>query len=269
MAKVLGQSGKYVSEEAARQRRRILLAAFAVIAILGLITGVILSSFLPLQWMDSWVRLAMMSVAMLAIVAVDAWGEKQLEITQKRSDAMLRGAVGEIQVGNILSNLPDDFHVINDLSTPDGNIGHVVSGPTGVFLLEAKSWRGVVSSNGNGELLLNGHPTEMPFIRYFTERAAKIRKRIALTGFEKDDSFNALFVFTAARVDTRQDATGNVVCLADDQLYSYIVERDCGKHLKPDEVNALAQAFVNLTRWNKESSLKIIKPEKSAEPATI
>lgn len=251
MAKVLGQSGKYVSEEAARQRRRILAAAFAVIALLGLIAGLILSSFLPLQWMDSWVRLAMMSVAMLAIVAVDAWGEQKLETTQKRSDALLRGAVGEIQVGNILSGLPEDFQVIHDLVTADGNIGHVVVGPTGIFLLETKTWRGVVSASDQGELLLNGHPAEMPFIRYFTERAAKIRERIALPGLDGNDSFTLLFIFTAARVEIKPNATGKVTCLTDDQLYSHIVEHDSEKKLGSGEMNAIAQTLLKLANLEK------------------
>jgi hypothetical protein len=211
---------------------------------------VILASFLPLQWMDSWVRLAMMSVAMLAIVAVDAWGEQRLEITQKRSDARLRAAAAEIQVSQILAGLPDDFQVINDLVTTDGNIGHLVVGPTGVFLIETRNWRGTVSDNGKGELLLNHAPTEIPCIRRFTELTAKLRARVSLPASETGD-FKALMVFTAAVVAIRPASTGHVVCVSDDQLYSYIVEHDAPVKITPETIAALSRIFLNFTREGK------------------
>jgi hypothetical protein len=83
---------------------------------------------------------------------------------------MRRGAAGEIHVGNILTDFPDDFCVINDLTTPFGNLDHVVVGPTGVFVLDSKNWRGVVSADGKGELLLNGQPTDKPHVRQFVGR---------------------------------------------------------------------------------------------------
>ena len=43
----------------------------------------------------------------------------------------------------------------------------LVVGPTGVFVLDTKAWRGVVTSDGKGELLLNGQPTDKPYIRQF------------------------------------------------------------------------------------------------------
>jgi hypothetical protein len=42
MAKILGESGRYVSDEAVRQRRRILVLVCGIIAVLGLIVGIIL-----------------------------------------------------------------------------------------------------------------------------------------------------------------------------------------------------------------------------------
>ena len=42
---------------------------------------------------------------------------------------MRRGATGEVLVGNILADLPDDFCVINDLTTPFGNLDHAEHSP--------------------------------------------------------------------------------------------------------------------------------------------
>jgi hypothetical protein len=37
----------------------------------------------------------------------------------------------------------------------------------------------------------------------------------------------------------------------DDQLHKYIVEKDFGKHLSPDEIQRLAQAFLALARMDR------------------
>jgi hypothetical protein len=142
MAKILGESGRYVSDEAIRQRRRILVTVCLVIALLGLIEGIILSSYIPLGWLAGWGKTAILFVALIGIWVIDKWGNEKLTVIEKKQDNMRRGAAGEIQVGHLLTNLPDEFCVINDLSTPNGNIDHVVVGPTGVFVLDTKAWRG-------------------------------------------------------------------------------------------------------------------------------
>jgi hypothetical protein len=267
MAKVLGQSGRYVSDEAARQRRIILGVAFTVIALLGLLLGVIMSSFLPLEWMAPWARLALMSVAIFAIVAVDAWGEQKLDSAQRRSDAMLRGAAGEIVVGNILAGLPDDYHVINDLSTPTGNIDHVVIGPKGVFLLDAKNWRGVVAADDNGELLLNGRPTDKPHVQQYAGRVMLVQSEVIRRSPGTDAFFNAVFVFTAARIEAKWGCTGKVHCVRDDELQKYIVSKECSKELKPAEVAALARVFLDLAKLDKGfSTASPAEPEVKQQP---
>lgn len=266
MAKVLGQSGRYVSDELARQRRIILGVAFTVIALLGLLLGIVLSSFLPLQWMDTWARLAMMSVAVFAIVGVDAWGEKKLDSAQRRSDAMLRGAAGEILVGNILACLPDDYHVINDLSTPTGNIDHVVIGPRGVFLLDAKNWRGVVTADESGELLLNNRPTDKPYVRQYVGRVMQVRTEVVRRAPETTAYFNAVFVFTAARIEAKWGSTGKVCCVTDGELQKYLVTKECGKELKPVEVEAIARAFLDLAKLDKGfAATPPVKPELASD----
>jgi len=66
------------------------------------------------------------------------------------------GAMGEESVINILAQLPDEYHVLNDvnLSFPKYiywrernehiktcQIDHIVIGPTGIFLIETKKWK--------------------------------------------------------------------------------------------------------------------------------
>jgi hypothetical protein len=110
-----------------------LVTVCGIIAVLGVIEGIILSSYIPLGWLAGWSKAAILLVALIGIWAIDKWGKEKLTVIEKKQDNMRRGAAGEIQVGNLLTNLPDEFCVINDLSTPNGNIDHVVVGPTGVF----------------------------------------------------------------------------------------------------------------------------------------
>jgi len=74
----------------------------------------------------------------------------------KENELFLVGAQGEEYVIRELSQLPDEFHVINDVNLRFGNaiywkkyheyiktcqIDHIVAGPTGIFLLETKNWK--------------------------------------------------------------------------------------------------------------------------------
>jgi hypothetical protein len=165
---------------------------------------------------------------------------------------MQRGAAGEIHVGDLLTTLPDDFCVINDLSTPFGNIDHVVIGPTGVFALDAKAWRGVVKSDGAGELLLNDKPTRKPEIRQFVGRMMGVREKVLALAPGIDTHFKAVFVFTRARVSANWGTTGHLHCITDDQLRVYIAEKDIGKRLNNLEINQITRAFQLLANLDKE-----------------
>jgi len=252
MAKILGESGRYVSDEAVRQRRRLLVTVCVTIAVLGAIVGIILSSYFPLGWLTGVGKAAILLMATIGIWAIDKWGNQKLSVLEKKQDNMLRGAAGEIQVGNLLTSLPDGYCVINDLSTSNGNIDHVVVGPTGVFVLDTKAWRGVVAADGKGELLLNGQPTDKPYVRQFVGRMMGVREKVLTLAPGIEVRYNAVFVFTAARVEARWGTTGYMNCVADDQLYSYIAEKEFGKKLTTEEIGRIAQAFLGLAHMDKE-----------------
>jgi hypothetical protein len=264
MAKVLGESGRYVSQEAVNQSRRILLIVMLVVVVLAIIEGLLLASFIPTRLIPAWLRLLTVFAILPAMWLLTKWGNKKLDALDKKRAAMRRGAAGEIHVGNLLADFPDDFCVVNDLTTPFGNLDHVVVGPTGVFVLDSKNWRGAVSADGKGELLLNGEPTEKPYVRQFVRRMLGIRDRVLALVPGLDLYYQALFVFTAARVEAKWGTTGNVHCVRDDQLYEYIVERDFSQRLKPEEVQIIAQAFLGLAQMDREFATTLPPPIESA-----
>jgi len=252
MAKILGKSGRYVSDEAARQKRQIVVTGLAMMAFLGAAGGVVFSTLLPLAWLRGLGRSVILLLVALGIWALDKWGSAKLEAHEKKRDNMLRGAGGENRVAQVLSKLSDDFCVINDLSTPHGNIDHVVVGPTGVFVLDAKAWRGIVAADGKGELFLNGKPTEKPYIRQFVGRMMGVREKVLTLAPAKEIRFKAVFVFTAARVEAKWGTTASLHCVTDDQIYDYITENPFGKQLQPREVAEIAQAFLGLAHMDRE-----------------
>lgn len=72
----------------------------------------------------------------------------------------LKGARGELQVHQVLKSLPDEFIVFHDFHPVDlatgrpakWNVDHIVVGPTGVFVIDAKNYKHafVQSADKNG-----------------------------------------------------------------------------------------------------------------------
>lgn len=261
MAKVLGESGRYVTQAAVKERLRTILVFGLVAGALGIIAGLNLAPTLSLQWLPPVARLALSVAALGAMFIIWKWADRKIDAIERRRLALLRGAIGENLVADKLANFPDDFCVINDLTTPFGNLDHVVVGPTGVYVLDSKNWRGVVASDGKGELLLNGKPTDKPYARQLVSRVMSIREKVATLATGLDPFFKAVFVFTSARVEAKWGTTGNVNCVTDDALHDYIVDSNIGKRLSPAEVQRIAQAFLGLAHMDREFPSATARPK--------
>ncbi len=85
-----------------------------------------------------------LAVAATLNVVVLFWGRRQ------STEAWGKGATGEERTGRLLDRLPAAYVVRHDLSMPGSraNIDHVVVGPTGVFTVETKAYRGGVKITG-------------------------------------------------------------------------------------------------------------------------
>lgn len=261
MAKVFGESGRYVSDQAVKQFHSMLVTAFTTVSVLSVMGGFLIGwSVGRNNWL--WTA-AIEGVLVMAMFGIWRWANPKLDELEKKRVAMRRGASGESSVALLLANFPDEFCVINDLTTPFGNLDHVVVGPTGVFVLDTKNWRGVVSADGKGELLLNGRPTDKPQIRQFVGRVMGMKDKIKVMAPEFDPYFQTVFVFTAARVDANWGLTGNVNCIRDDQLFTYIVEKEFGRKLKRNEADRIAQAFLGLAHMDKDFTSRSYVPAKS------
>jgi hypothetical protein len=235
-------------QEATKRLHSMWTLAIVAMAVIGAILGFMLRASFPWFTLLPASGLLLTAVLLLLLGLVGSATFRRLDELEKERDNMRKGASGENAVGLILSKLPDEFCVVNDVSTPTGNLDHVVVGPTGVFVIETKNCRGVIGADGKGELTLNGKPSKKRHASRLVGRMMGARDRVLVLAPGVDPFFNAVMVFTSAWVDAKFGTTGKAYCLRDDRLAGYIVDHKPGKKLSAEDVASIAQAFASLAR---------------------
>ena len=100
----------------------------------------------------------------------------------RRTARFFVGARGEERVSGILKELPDRYHVFNDFIAGSSHVDHVVVGPAGVFAVETKNWKGVVTIE-EGRILIDGQlPTRSPLDQVLRE-ARQVKTALARSGW--------------------------------------------------------------------------------------
>jgi hypothetical protein len=249
MARVLGEAARYVTGQSLKKYKRQLLTIVLVSCFFSFGLGLFVSLCLNKQPLS----LITFLVFMAAIPIIAILTNKATDRLERERINFRKGAAGEVLIGYLLEGLPDDYWVIHGLKLKPqyGDIDHIVVGPTGVYAIDTKNWRGVVTADGKGELLLNGKPPDKPAIRNLIRAIMTIKDEIKF-----HSTFNpyvhALLVFPVARVEAKWGQTESVHCVRADQLYKYIVENKKGKKLPPKEMDAISQAFLALSRMDKD-----------------
>ncbi len=87
------------------------------------------------------------------------------------------GAKGESETAMLLAGLPSTFTVFNDIAFGGYNVDHVVVGSSGVWVIETKSHRGVVTESADG-VRVDGQPMYRDPRRQARGCAAEIAKVI-------------------------------------------------------------------------------------------
>jgi hypothetical protein len=246
MAKVLGEPGRYVSQIATNLRNAMWNRVALGIGGLGIIVGFALGCSSRWLTLPYWQGVLLSVAALLAMLLVARWCFRRLDELEETQTHMRKAAAGEARVGLVLENFPDDFRVVNDLATPFGKLDHVVIGPTGVFVIDTKDWRGVVTADERGELTCNGQKLDRPYVRGFVTRVMDVKDKVRVLAPGFDTYFQPVFVFTSAYVEAKLGATRTLHCLREDQLFEYIVNRESGKNLSLEAVDKISQAFLGL-----------------------
>jgi len=244
MANFIGIAGDFMKEKALNRRLNALMAFFLALMLAMFVLG----------WASGYMwghRGLWTSILFIVAVAIAVPGFKRLE---KLFDKQLRlsrieekGADGERDFIKNLKDLPDTYTVVSDLDFADsyGNIDHLIIGPTGVFAIDVKDWKGTVASDGKGELLLNGRPTDKPQVRYFTRRTMDLRDRLkALTKLEP--YIQCVFAFMHTHVEAKWGATGNLNCIRADQISDYVTKFRANNPIPPADIPRLISAAKSL-----------------------
>lgn len=95
---------------------------------------------------------------------------------ERSAELWERGAQGEVEVARALESLPEGWVVLHDLAWPGrsrANLDHVVIGPGGVFVVDAKNWSGRVEVRDQ-VLLQNGRRRE-PTVASAAEAAIAVQ----------------------------------------------------------------------------------------------
>ncbi|MBI9020355.1 MAG: NERD domain-containing protein [Verrucomicrobia bacterium] len=151
------------------------LRVFWPLAPICLAAGYLLRAALPVPSLST----AQAGFLLLALAVVLSlfigWSARRLR-------SFLKGAEGEEKVARILSFLPANHTVFNDLEL-DGqgaDFDHVVVAPSGVFVIETKSWSGEIAFE-NGQVLCNGQPPNRSPLKQVREAAARLADHLAAT----------------------------------------------------------------------------------------
>jgi hypothetical protein len=101
----------------------------------------------------------------------------------RRLRSFLKGAEGEETVARILSFLPANHTVFNDLQLDPGGpaFDHIVVAPAGIFVIETKNWSGEITFQ-NGQTLRNGRVPARPPIKQVKEEASALLDHLSAAG---------------------------------------------------------------------------------------
>ena len=137
-----------------------------------------------------------------------------------RIEAFFKGAAGEEIVARELSRLPAGYHVFHSLDAGGGvlmwrggDLDHVVVGPTGVFAIETKNWRGKVTL-ADGAVLVDGAAPRRPPLEQARQSLSALQVRLGRGGIH-DVEVVPVVCFAGDRFDGACQEAGDVlVCNA-------------------------------------------------------
>ena len=241
-----------------------------MIAAIGVLDGALVSIAI-LQWRNtSWAYLGFALLAAVGAFYSCKYQAQRIDRYERERKNWRKGAVGECMVADVLSALSGDYSVINDLTTASGNLDHVVVGPTGVFAIETKNWRGLVTSDGNAELKQNGEQIQKAEVWNFVRRTMVVREQILALTRRNDLFIRAVMVFPRARVDAPFGTTSHVHCLTDERLCDYIEDPKYARKLNPKEVDLIVRAFRGIAGMDSEfSTTSTAAVNRSTQPRVV
>jgi hypothetical protein len=242
MAKIIGESGRSVEKQTIQCFRRMFLISLSGIGLMSLVVGYVLCLSFRDRLVPIWLGLGEAAFLALAGWWIDRWVTRNINRNEHERAKWQKGTLGEATVGLILEGLPDNYVVFNDPGKRRGNIDHIVIGPTGIFVIDTKNWRGAITPDGQGELLCNGKSTGQGEVKNLLRSIMSIRGKINVLT-HRDDFIQGMIAFPLSRVEARWGTTRNVHCVTDERILDYIQRYNFSQRLKKEEIDLIEKAF--------------------------
>ncbi len=249
MATIHGKAGENAFLKGLTKQQDMLAAIVAVGFVFALGMGALWGLSFSKNWPTQWISVAALLVLVGLFFFLRKKIDRNLEARLRSARAWRRGAEGERVVAELLeTELPDGYHVFNDVRFPGrtANIDHLVVGPSGVFVLNTKNWRGTVGWAEDGKTLLwNGEPEKKNSASAAFNDAIDVRNKLR-TLLNREIFVRAVLVFPLAKVFPKLDTS--VELQQDDYLIDhrlkYIDKRNALSEKDVREiVNALSALF--------------------------
>lgn len=254
MARVLGKAGRYVEDQSVKKTQQYVLCLLILLVALSVAGGALLAVTVyerKILWLTLPVLVLILALLFVAQKLVD----KKLDALERERISYRKGAVGEALIAGILEELSDDYVVINDLSTQFGNLDHVVVGPTGVFVIDTKNWKGTVEPDNNEELLLNGSPTTKTEVKNLVRTVMSCREQVInlcrSQRLENDPYVRAVLAFPTAFIKVKWGALKYADCVSDESLVDYIEKNTPKEKLSKKDIDSISHAFELLAQMDR------------------
>ena len=186
----------------AQQRRKTTNLILLIVSMIGVVLFILINNWQTLGISAGTVLVLLLLMRMLPEI-IDKPIDRRIKM-ERRAD---RGAEAEELVEELLGDLDDNFEILHDISSPYGNIDHIVIAASGsIFLIETKAHGGQVEINNN-QLLVNGKYPEKNFIAQTLKNSYWLRGEIEKVIGQKS-WITPMLVFTNAFVQMGQMIKG-------------------------------------------------------------
>lgn len=183
-----------------------LLRAFWPLLLVCLVTGYLLRALLPTPVLEaSHIGILFFLVAVFSGILL-MWGDRRL-------GNFLKGAKGEEWVAHELAFLTADYAVFNGLRLGGGkqNFDHIIVGPSGVFVVETKNWKGSVEFR-DGKLYAGGKEPSRPPLKQVKAATAELVHFLSELGLGGVPIHSVLCFVSTKLPEELMNVNGVVVC---------------------------------------------------------
>jgi len=178
--------------------------------------------------------------------------EKQNRKDMKRNNnSWGKGSEAESIVGKSLSELTDEYKVIEDLNTGHGNIDFIVIGPTGILTIEVKATKGNIRYS-NEQLCINGAPLERDYLRQAEAERYWVYKELN-QHFNRQYNVVGLLEFPNGYIDksTIKGPVRDNLWIGEGSFHHYLI-KNSRNYLSQEEINNIYE-FLSSKKLNQSS----------------